>query len=41
MSSLKDQLKGVEDDLGEFKNVYKMYTDQLIKVKVSVLSYSL
>ncbi|KAI5117920.1 hypothetical protein M0805_001999 [Coniferiporia weirii] len=35
LSSLKDQLKFLEKDLSEFKDTYKRYTDQLIKVKMS------
>ena len=31
---MKDQLKGMEKDLSEFKDIHKRYTDQLIKVKV-------
>ncbi|CAA7261579.1 unnamed protein product [Cyclocybe aegerita] len=35
LGSLKAQLKTLESDLKEFKDVYKKYTDQLIRVKVS------
>ncbi|KAK7469247.1 DNA repair protein rad50 [Stygiomarasmius scandens] len=35
ISSYRTQLKTVEDDLKEFKDVVKNYTDQLIKVKMS------
>lgn len=31
---MKGQLAGYEKDLSEFKDIYKRYTDQLIKVKV-------
>lgn len=31
---MKDQLSSYEKDLGEFKDIYDRYTDQLIKVKV-------
>ncbi|KAF4617143.1 hypothetical protein D9613_005936 [Agrocybe pediades] len=35
IGSLKAQLKSLETDAKEYKNVYKNYTDQLIRVKVS------
>ncbi|KAJ3509992.1 hypothetical protein NLJ89_g4921 [Agrocybe chaxingu] len=35
LGSLKAQGKTLENDLKEFKDVYKKYTDQLIRVKVS------
>ena len=34
LSSLREQLKVLEKDLAEFKDVYKRYADQLVKVKV-------
>ena len=34
MSSLKQQLRGQEKDLEEFKDINRRYRDQLIKVKV-------
>jgi DNA repair protein RAD50 len=38
---LKAALKTSENDLREFKDVYKQYTDQLIRVKVFIhLSYT-
>ena len=37
--SLKSQLKSLESDYREFKDVNKKYTDQLIKVKVSHLGW--
>jgi hypothetical protein len=36
LGSLKAQVKTVEEDLKQFKDVNKKYTDQLIKVKVTV-----
>ncbi|KIM43207.1 hypothetical protein M413DRAFT_444016 [Hebeloma cylindrosporum] len=36
----KAQLKSLENDLKEFKDVYKNYTDQLIRVKVSDMANS-
>ncbi|KAF9533118.1 P-loop containing nucleoside triphosphate hydrolase protein [Crepidotus variabilis] len=35
LGSMKAQTKTLEDDLKQFKDVYKKYTNQLIKVKVS------
>ncbi|KAH8114569.1 AAA domain-containing protein [Phellopilus nigrolimitatus] len=35
LNSLKDQLKTLEKDLSEFKDINKRYTDQLVKVKMS------
>ncbi|PPQ65393.1 hypothetical protein CVT26_000018 [Gymnopilus dilepis] len=40
LGSLKAQLKSLETDLKEFKDVYKNYTDQLIRVKVSDMANS-
>ncbi|KAF8798952.1 hypothetical protein BYT27DRAFT_6885490 [Phlegmacium glaucopus] len=40
LSSLKVQLKSLETDLKEFKDVHKKYTDQLIRVKVSDMANS-
>ncbi|KDR82825.1 hypothetical protein GALMADRAFT_112894 [Galerina marginata CBS 339.88] len=40
LGSLKAQLKSLETDLKEFKDVYKKYTDQLIRVKVSDMANS-
>ncbi|KJA21183.1 hypothetical protein HYPSUDRAFT_141004 [Hypholoma sublateritium FD-334 SS-4] len=40
LSTLKAQLKSLENDLKEFKDVYKKYTDQLIRVKVSDMANS-
>jgi DNA repair protein RAD50 len=40
VSSLQSQLKGLESDLKEFKDIYKRYTDQLIQVKVIYWSCS-
>jgi len=34
LSSLKDQVETLENDLAEFENVNKRYKDQLVKVKV-------
>ena len=31
---MKAQVKTVEEDLKQFKDIYKKYTDQLVKVKV-------
>ncbi|PAV16910.1 dna repair rad50 [Pyrrhoderma noxium] len=38
LSSLREQLKVLEKDLAEFKDVYKRYADQLVKVKLSDLA---
>ncbi|KAF8195567.1 AAA domain-containing protein [Pholiota molesta] len=40
LGSLKVQLKSLETDLKEFKDVYKNYTEQLIRVKVSDMANS-
>ncbi|KDQ62331.1 hypothetical protein JAAARDRAFT_66083 [Jaapia argillacea MUCL 33604] len=40
LSSHKSQLKTLETDLKEFKNVNKKYTDQLVKVKMSDMANS-
>jgi len=34
LSSLKDQVETLENDLAEFENVNRRYKDQLVKVKV-------
>ncbi|OBZ71496.1 DNA repair protein RAD50 [Grifola frondosa] len=38
LSALKAQLKTLEEDSKEFKNVHKQYRDQLIKVKMSTMA---
>lgn len=40
LGSLKAQLKSLENDLKEFKDVHKKYTDQLIRVKVCFTAHS-
>jgi hypothetical protein len=35
LTSLRAQLQRLESDLGDYKNINKQYTDQLVKVKVS------
>lgn len=39
VSSQKSQLKTWENDLKEFKDINKRYTDQLIKVKVRTVRF--
>ena len=39
VSSHKSQLKTWENDLREFKDINKQYTDQLIKVKVRAVRF--
>ncbi|KAJ6584989.1 hypothetical protein B0H19DRAFT_405342 [Mycena capillaripes] len=40
LSSSRSQLKTLEDDLRDFKDINKKYTDQLIKVKMSDMANS-
>ncbi|KAJ7675825.1 AAA domain-containing protein [Mycena polygramma] len=40
LSSSRSQLKSLEDDLRDFKDINKKYTDQLIKVKMSDMANS-
>ncbi|KAJ6508778.1 hypothetical protein C8R45DRAFT_1050733 [Mycena sanguinolenta] len=40
LSSSRSQLKGLESDLKDFKEINKKYTDQLIKVKMSDMANS-
>ncbi|TFK64624.1 hypothetical protein BDN72DRAFT_963073 [Pluteus cervinus] len=35
LTSMKSQLRGLEDDMQQHKGIHKLYTDQLIKVKMS------
>lgn len=37
---MRDELKKLEKDLREFKDIIKKYRDQLIKVKVSMVVIS-
>lgn len=39
VSSLKDQVRVLQNDSKEFENVTQKYREQLIKVKVTVFSY--